>query len=214
LAVTEQPSLSFAGLLRQLRGEAKLTQEELAEEAGLSPRAVSDLERGINRTARKDTAMLLAGALGIAESAGVVFVAAARGRTPAVDVLTAMRRSGQRPAGAMPRLWNIPARNLTFTGREDLLAAVRERLQARHAAVVQALYGMGGVGKTQLAAEYAHRFAGSYDLAWWINAEQSGLIGDRSAAWGRRWDAFRPGPGPRRRGRRYWPSCGSAADGC
>ena len=177
--MTEQPSLSFAGLLRQLRGEAKLTQEELAEEAGLSPRAVSDLERGINRTARKDTAMLLAGALGIAESAGVVFVAAARGRTPAVDVLTAMRRSGQRPAGAMPRLWNIPARNLTFTGREDLLAAVRERLQARHAAVVQALYGMGGVGKTQLAAEYAHRFAGSYDLAWWINAEQSGLIGDQ-----------------------------------
>ena len=177
--MTEQPSLSFAGLLRQLRGEAKLTQEELAEAAGLSPRAVSDLERGINRTARKDTAMLLAGALGIAESVGVVFVEAARGRTPAVDVLTARRRSGQRPVGVMPRLWNIPARNLTFTGREDLLAAVRERLQAGHAAVVQALYGMGGVGKTQLAAEYAHRFGGSYDLAWWINAEQGGLIGDQ-----------------------------------
>jgi len=184
LAVTEQPSLSFAGLLRQLRGEAKLTQEELAEAAGLSPRAVSDLERGINRTARKDTATQLAGALGIAESVGVVFVAAARGRTPAADVLTAMRRSGQRPAGAMPRLWNIPARNLTFTGREDLLAAVRERLQAGHAAVVQALYGMGGVGKTQLAAEYAHRFGGSYDLAWWIDAEQGGLIGDQVSGLG------------------------------
>jgi transcriptional regulator with XRE-family HTH domain len=179
LAVTEQPSLSFAGLLRQLRGEAKLTQEELAAAAGLSLRAVSDLERGINRTARKDTAVLLAGALGIAGSAGVVFVEAARGRTPAADVLTARRRPGQRPAGAMPRLWNIPARNLTFTGREGLLAAVRERLQAGHAAVVQALYGMGGVGKTQLAAEYAHRFGGSYDLAWWINSEQSGLIGDQ-----------------------------------
>ena len=184
LAVTEQPSLSFAGLLRQLRGEAKLTQEELAEAAGLSPRAVSDLERGINRTARKDTATQLAGALGIAESVGVVFVEAARGRTPAADVLTAMRRSGQRPAGAMPRLWNIPARNLTFTGREDLLAAVRERLQAGHAAVVQALYGMGGVGKTQLAAEYAHRFGGSYDLAWWIDAEQGGLIGDQVSGLG------------------------------
>jgi DNA-binding XRE family transcriptional regulator len=40
--------LSFAGLVRQLRGEVKLTQEELAQAAGLSPRAVSDLERGIN----------------------------------------------------------------------------------------------------------------------------------------------------------------------
>jgi DNA-binding XRE family transcriptional regulator len=48
----------LAGLLRQLRGEARLTQEELAQAAGLSPRSVSDLERGINRTARKDTAPL------------------------------------------------------------------------------------------------------------------------------------------------------------
>lgn len=62
--VGEQPGLSFAGLLRQLRGEAGLTQEELAEAAELSPRSVSDLERGINRTARKDTALLLAEALG------------------------------------------------------------------------------------------------------------------------------------------------------
>jgi DNA-binding XRE family transcriptional regulator len=48
-AVTEQPELGFAGLLRQLRAEARLTQEELAEAASLSPRSVSDLERGINR---------------------------------------------------------------------------------------------------------------------------------------------------------------------
>ena len=44
-----QPELSFAGLLRQLRAEARLTQEELAEAATVSPRSVSDLERGINR---------------------------------------------------------------------------------------------------------------------------------------------------------------------
>ena len=81
-------------------------------------------------------------------------------------------------------MWNIPARNPGFTGRDDLLAAVRERLLAGDAAVVQALHGMGGVGKTQLAAEYAHRFAGTYDLAWWINSEQGGLIGDQVAALG------------------------------
>jgi transcriptional regulator with XRE-family HTH domain len=63
-AMTEQLSMSFAGLLRQLRGDVKLTQEELAQAAGLSPRAISDLERGINRTAHKNTAMQLAGASG------------------------------------------------------------------------------------------------------------------------------------------------------
>src|ERR1700722_1930395 len=178
-AVSEQSSLSFAGLLRQLRGEVKLTQEELAQAAGLSPRAISDLERGINRTARKHTAMQLAAALDMAGPLSATFVDAARGRIPAADVLTALDRSRQRPVA--PRLWNIPARNLTFTGRDDLLAAVRDRFLAGHTAVVQALHGMGGVGKTQLAAEYAHRCAGSYDLAWWINAEQRGLIGDQGA---------------------------------
>src|SRR6202041_440168 len=83
----EHPALGFGGLLRQLRAEAGLTQEELAEAASLSPRSVSDLERGINRTARKDTAELLAGALDLAEPARSVFVAAARGRAPAAEVL-------------------------------------------------------------------------------------------------------------------------------
>src|SRR5215472_8113025 len=82
-AVAEQPELSFAGLLRQLRAEAKLTQEELAAAASVSPRSVSDLERGINRTARKDTAVLLAGALGLPGPVAELFVAAARGRGPA-----------------------------------------------------------------------------------------------------------------------------------
>jgi transcriptional regulator with XRE-family HTH domain len=184
LTEQERGSLSFAGLLRQLRGEAKLTQEELAAAAGLSTRAVSDLERGINRTARKDTALLLARALGVTDPVDVLFAAAARGRSPAADVLTALRSSGRRLGDTIPLVWNIPARNPAFTGRDDLLAALRQRLHAGHAAVVQALYGMGGVGKTQLAAEYAHRFAGSYDLTWWINADQDALIGDQIASLG------------------------------
>ena len=186
--MAEQPVLGFAGLLRQLRAEAGLTQEELAEAAALSPRSVSDLERGINRTARKDTAVLLGGALGLAEPVRAVFVAAARGLVPAAEVLGAVR-------GARPRVWNIPARNPGFTGRGGLLGQVRERLLAGDRAVVQALHGMGGVGKTQLAAEYAHRFAGTYDLAWWINAEQGGLIGDQVAALGLALGCVPPGAG-------------------
>ncbi|HEY5848296.1 MAG TPA: FxSxx-COOH system tetratricopeptide repeat protein [Microlunatus sp.] len=75
------------------------------------------------------------------------------------------------------RVWSVPARNPHFTGRDDLLAELRRRLRAGEATlVVQALYGLGGVGKTQLALEYTHRFAADYDLVWWIDAEQQVLI--------------------------------------
>jgi len=88
-------------LLRQLRAKAGLTQEELAEAAGLSTRSVSDLERGIHRTAHKDTAGLLADALGLAGLARDLFVAAARGRGPAADVLAAVRAAGRGLRGAV-----------------------------------------------------------------------------------------------------------------
>jgi hypothetical protein len=89
------------------------------------------------------------------------------------------RRAGPLPSGSVLRVWNIPARNPGFTGREEVLAAVRERLLASDRTAVQVLQGMGGVGKTQLANEYAHRFAEGYDVAWWVNAEQAALIGDQ-----------------------------------
>jgi transcriptional regulator with XRE-family HTH domain len=95
--VAEQPGLSFAVLLRQLRVRALLTQEELAEAAGVSPRSVSDLERGISRTARKDTAVLLAGALGLAGPARELFVTVARGRRRPRSCWP--RRGGPSPPG-------------------------------------------------------------------------------------------------------------------
>ena len=84
--------------------------------------------------------------------------------------------------GSLPWVWNVPPRNAAFIGRDMLLVAVREALLAGDRAVVQALHGMGGVGKTQLAIEYAHRFANGYDAVWWIPAEQAGLISNQVAA--------------------------------
>jgi hypothetical protein len=92
---------------------------------------------------------------------------------------------GERPgfAGALPGVWRVPARNPRFTGRDGMLAELRRRLGAdEDTLVVQALYGLGGVGKTQLAVEYAHRFAADYQLVWWIDAEQPVLIGEQLAA--------------------------------
>jgi len=121
--MTEQPALEFGGLLWQLRAGAKLTQEELAEAASLSPRSVSDLERGINRTARRDTAVLLVGALGRPEPVGAVFVAAARGRVPAAEVLAALRgetpETGGLASGRDPVWPGCPYLGLVPFGERD-----------------------------------------------------------------------------------------------
>ena len=154
--VTEQPALSFAGLLRRLRAEAKLTQEELAAAAGVSPRSVSNLERGINRTAHKDTAVLLAGALGLTGPAAELFVAAARGHVPAAQVLAAADGAGPRP-GAVT---GSPYRGLAafeeqdaafFFGREAATAQVLERMSRQLAgAGLLVVSGVSGAGKSSL----------------------------------------------------------------
>ena len=122
--MAEQAGLGFGGLLRQLRDDAGLTQEQLAEAARVSKRAVSDLERGINRTARKDTAVLLAGALGLDERARELFVSAARGRASTDDVLAALdgRSPGAFAAAARVRPNNLPAQVASFIGRDQELA--------------------------------------------------------------------------------------------
>jgi tetratricopeptide (TPR) repeat protein/transcriptional regulator with XRE-family HTH domain len=157
-----EPGLSFAGLLRQLRAEAMLTQEELAEAAGLSPRSVSDLERGINRTAHKDTALLLAGALGLAGPLRELFVAAARGKAPAADVLAA--RQGVAPgAFAAAATRTLPRDVVNFTGRRgeltQLLGAIDSLAAGGGVVGIHAIDGMAGIGKTTFAVHAAHRLA-------------------------------------------------------
>jgi tetratricopeptide (TPR) repeat protein/transcriptional regulator with XRE-family HTH domain len=163
--VVEEPALTFAGLLRQLRSEARLTQEELAEAAGLSPRAVSDLERGVNRTARKDTAVLLAGALGLPGRVAELFVAAARGRGHAEEVMAA-RQGAAVGAFAAAAARGLPRDIASFTGRQadlDQLAEELERLAAGGGVVgICAIGGMAGIGKTTFAVHAAHRLAGSF----------------------------------------------------
>jgi DNA-binding SARP family transcriptional activator len=81
-----------------------------------------------------------------------------------------------------PEVWNVPARNPHFTGREAILRTVAQRLgRGEQTLVVQALYGLGGVGKSQVAVEFAHRQAHRYRVVWWMDAEQPMLIGDQIA---------------------------------
>ena len=77
--------------------------------------------------------------------------------------------------GLLPPVWGpVPGPNEAFTGRDGMLVRLREGLQGSGRSVVHALQGAGGVGKTQLAAEYARRFAGDYDAMWWVNADPVG----------------------------------------
>ncbi|MGW5466726.1 FxSxx-COOH system tetratricopeptide repeat protein [Streptomyces chartreusis] len=79
----------------------------------------------------------------------------------------------------VPKFWNVSPRNSSFTGRSALLETLRDGLGSSNSGgstAPCALYGLGGVGKTQIALEYVHRFAADYDLVWWIPSEQSELV--------------------------------------
>ena len=77
--------------------------------------------------------------------------------------------------GALPEICNLPhLRNPNFTGREAELAELRASLRAGNAAALvqpRAIHGLGGVGKTQLAAEYVYRNSADYEIAWWVRSE-------------------------------------------
>jgi tetratricopeptide (TPR) repeat protein/transcriptional regulator with XRE-family HTH domain len=151
-----EPQVTFAELLRRLRGEARLTQEELAEATGLSTRSVSDLERGVATTPHRDTVRLLADALHLTGQARAEFEAVARGR----PVTSGAYADGAVGAAAVRTL---PRDIGSFTGRQRELGQLAEAAAAAAGAGgvvgIHAIGGMAGVGKTAFAVHAAYRLA-------------------------------------------------------
>ena len=76
----------------------------------------------------------------------------------------------------LPGVWQVPPHNPHFTGRTAELGGLARGLAGQPVVTVQSVHGMGGVGKTQLAAEYAHTHAGGYDVIWQVNAEEPAAL--------------------------------------
>ncbi|MFN8511035.1 MAG: helix-turn-helix domain-containing protein [Thermomicrobiales bacterium] len=149
--MTQAEAVSFGALLRRLRLAAGLTQEGLAERAGVSAGAVSDLERNPARLPRLDSVALLADALGLDAAERARFVAAARpeATAPAAPVV----------AAAAPQA--LPRPLTPLLGREGVAGAVTELLRRGEPRLLT-LTGPGGVGTTRLAIEVAGRVAGDF----------------------------------------------------
>jgi predicted ATPase/transcriptional regulator with XRE-family HTH domain len=136
---------SFGEVLRRVRSGAALSQEALAERAGLSKRGISDLERGARLAPRLETVRLLADALSLGDADRLALLAAAR---PEASTTVSAADAGTSPLVALPR---PPTR---LIGRENELAAVCALLAQQDVRLVT-LTGPGGTGKTRLALAVA-----------------------------------------------------------
>jgi tetratricopeptide (TPR) repeat protein/transcriptional regulator with XRE-family HTH domain len=141
---------TFAGVLRGLRTRTRLTQQELADAAGVSLRTVNDLERGVAATPQKETVRLLAGALHLIGPELVRFETVARGR-PLQSVPLAAAAAAMR---------SLPRDVTSFTGRQrELEQLVKSAMTAGGVVGIHAIGGMAGVGKTAFAVHAAHQLA-------------------------------------------------------
>ncbi len=138
--MVDTASPGFGDSLRRFRLAAGLTQEQLAEQAGLSARGISDLERGVNRAPRRDTLDLLLEALGLSADERIALIASTR-----------HRRGPPSRAGPNP----MPAPLTPLLGRERELAAACALIRQADVRLLT-LVGTGGVGKTRLAIEVAN----------------------------------------------------------
>jgi hypothetical protein len=96
---------------------------------------------------------------------------------PAADLEAAADPDGRGPRypvdSTAGRLWNLPVRSRSFRGRDDVMDQIRDHFTADTAGRPFTIVGAPGIGKSQLALEYAYRFAAQYDLVWLVRAESS-----------------------------------------
>lgn len=162
-----------------------------------------DLHGGIDETLARRRLLEAVGLAAVArQSQGFPGTSMAPGNGTATEAKEAVGAAEEVFPGRIPVVFSVPPRLRRFTGRQPLLDQIRAGLTDHRAdsgsgsasgvagrrVAITALYGLGGVGKSQLAIEYAHRHAADYDLVLWVDAERTALIPARLAAFAARLD--------------------------
>jgi len=153
-----------------------------------SPNSVFKIERGFSGTAIWDDHDQVKGAVGMVVMTELDPVTKAAYGIPMAEILEIFPDlkaidTSQSSKVPLPTVWNVPIqRNPNFFGRKDILADLAIALNSGElGAWKQALWGMGGVGKTQIAVEYAYLHRSEYRVIWWLRSEEpSTLLSDYS----------------------------------
>src|SRR5215469_13828493 len=145
----------FGELLQQLRKRKKISQQQLANRLGVHRNTIGGWERGDRLPETKGMVLELANQLSLNEQE--------------------TRQLLEASLTALAPYWQMPyQRNPLFTGREEILYPLHEVLSHEETAILSqsyALSGLGGIGKTQTAVEYAYRHANEYSALFWIGAD-------------------------------------------
>ena len=146
---------SFGDLLREHRTRCGLSQEHLAEKAGISTEAIGSLERGVRRAPYRSTLIQLSIALGLDDAQSAEF--------ESVALRARSRAQGRHSRGAE---YNLPFQVSSFVGREDDVDAVRELVsEYRHVSLI----GVGGIGKTRVALKAATDLLSAFESTWFVD---------------------------------------------
>ena len=162
-------SRAVAARLRQERERQAWTQSEVAERIGTTQINISRWENGITVPSPYYRQRL--GEL-FGKSVQELGLVPDSSQERSDDESTFPGTPDSRTSSPPLPIWNVPyRRNLFFTGREDVLAHLYTVLRSsKAAALTQAISGLGGIGKTQIAVEYAYRYRDHYQAIFWVNA--------------------------------------------
>lgn len=170
----KSPKYTFSELLKQFRAREDITQQELAERVPVHRNTIVTWENGSGLPKTRPAVEALAQALHLSEEETTQLLRAAYWEPSGQQVEKTAQQV--KPAEVPhPLLWNLPyRRNPFFTGRGAILKQLHETLTASKKAALtqlQAISGLGGIGKTQTAIEYAYRYRKDYQAVLWARAD-------------------------------------------